>query len=280
MSTAAAMQTTTRAIGTPAQTLTQKGPIIDCKLDKLYYGDFLAVRDSRIPIEKGKITGFIGPSGCGKSTVLRSLNRMNDLINGFRFEGHVQFHGQDVYAAGIDPVMVRRYIGMVFQQPNPFSMSIFDNVAFGLRLNRYKGDLTERVERALRRAALWDEVKDKLKKSGLSLSGGQQQRLCIARAVATEPSVLLMDEPCSALDPIATRRIEELMLELKQNYTIAMVTHNMQQALRVADTTAFFSVDISKGNRTGYLVEMGTTKQIFEAPREKLTGEYIRGEFS
>ena len=280
MSTAAVMPTNARPIGASSHAVTQAGPIIDCKLDKLYYGDFLAVRDSRIPIEKGKITGFIGPSGCGKSTVLRSLNRMNDLIIGFRFEGHVQFHGEDDYAASIDPVMVRRYIGMVFQQPNPFSMSIFDNVAFGLRLNRYKGNLAERVEKALRRAALWDEVKDKLKKSGLSLSGGQQQRLCIARAIATEPSVLLMDEPCSALDPIATRRIEELMLELKQNYTIAMVTHNMQQALRVADTTAFFSVDISKGNRTGYLVEMGPTKQIFEGPREKLTGEYIRGEFS
>ncbi len=266
--------------GVQSEALAQSGPIIDCKVDRLYYGDFLAVRDSRVPIEKGKITGFIGPSGCGKSTVLRSLNRMNDLIYGFRFEGHVQFHGQDLYASGIDPVMVRRYIGMVFQQPNPFSMSIYDNVAFGLRLNRFKGDLGERVEKALRRAALWDEVKDKLKKSGLSLSGGQQQRLCIARAVATEPAVLLMDEPCSALDPIATRRIEELMIELKQNYTIALVTHNMQQALRVADTTAFFSVDISKGNRTGYLVEIGPTKQIFEAPREKVTGEYIRGEFS
>ncbi|MFM9882637.1 MAG: phosphate ABC transporter ATP-binding protein PstB [Burkholderiales bacterium] len=279
MSTAV-LHATTAPAGAQSQAFAQSGPIIDCKLDRLYYGDFLAVRDSRIPIEKGKITGFIGPSGCGKSTVLRSLNRMNDLIHGFRFEGHVQFHGQDVYASSIDPVMVRRYIGMVFQQPNPFSMSIYDNVAFGLRLNRFKGDLGERVEKALRRAALWDEVKDKLKKSGLSLSGGQQQRLCIARAVATEPSVLLMDEPCSALDPIATRRIEELMIELKQNYTIAMVTHNMQQAMRVADTTAFFSVDISQGNRTGYLVEIGPTKQIFEAPREKQTGEYIRGEFS
>ncbi len=254
--------------------------VIECKLDKLYYGDFLAVRDSTVRIEKGKITGFIGPSGCGKSTVLRSLNRMNDLIRGFRFEGHVRFHGQDMYAAGVDPVVVRRYIGMVFQQPNPFSMSIFDNVAFGLRLNRYKGDLAERVEKALHRAALWDEVKDKLKKSGLSLSGGQQQRLCIARAIATEPTVLLMDEPCSALDPIATRRIEELMLELKKNYTIAMVTHNMQQASRVADNTAFFSVDISQGTRTGHLVEMAPTREIFENPREKLTGEYIRGEFS
>jgi phosphate transport system ATP-binding protein len=254
--------------------------VMDCKLDKIYYGDFEAVRDSHVPIEKGCITGFIGPSGCGKSTVLRSLNRMNDLVPGFRFEGHVHFHGQDVYGKGVDPVVVRRYIGMVFQQPNPFSMSVYDNVAFGLRLNRYKGDIGDRVQRALKSAALWEEVKDKLKVSGLSLSGGQQQRLCIARAIATEPTVLLMDEPCSALDPIATRRVEELMVELKKNYTIALVTHNMQQATRVADTTAFFSVDISKGSRTGYLVEMGPTKQIFENPREKLTREYISGEFS
>lgn len=254
--------------------------VIDCRLEKVYYGDFLAVRDSVVPIEKGKITGFIGPSGCGKSTVLRSLNRMNDLIKSFRFEGHVHFHGQDIYANNVDPVVVRRYIGMVFQQPNPFAMSIEDNVAFGLRLNRYKGDIQEKIEKALRQAALWDEVKDKLKNSGLSLSGGQQQRLCIARAVATEPSVLLMDEPASALDPIATRRVEELMLELKENYTIALVTHNMQQATRVADKTAFFGVDISAGGRTGYLVEMGDTQQIFEAPKEQLTKEYISGEFS
>jgi phosphate transport system ATP-binding protein len=254
--------------------------VIDCKLDQVYYGSFLAVRDSHVAIERGKITGFIGPSGCGKSTVLRSLNRMNDLIHGFRFEGHVHFHGRNVYERGIDPVAVRRYIGMVFQQPNPFSMSIFDNVAFGLRLNRFRGNVAERVERALRQAALWDEVKDKLKNSGLSLSGGQQQRLCIARAVATEPSVLLMDEPCSALDPIATRRIEELMVELKQNYTIAIVTHNMQQAVRVADVTAFFSVDISRGSRTGYLVEAGPTRAVFENPREQLTKEYVSGQFS
>jgi phosphate transport system ATP-binding protein len=253
---------------------------IDCRADKIFYGKFLAVRDSNVPIEKGKITGFIGPSGCGKSTVLRSLNRMNDLIKGFRLEGQVNFHGQDIYARGIDPVVVRRHIGMVFQQPNPFSMSVFENVAFGLKLNRFKGDIEERVQHALHRAALWDEVKDKLKASGLSLSGGQQQRLCIARAVATQPTVLLMDEPCSALDPIATRRIEELMLELKHDYTIALVTHNMQQARRVADVTAFFSVEISKGGRTGYLVEIGQTEQIFEAPKEQLTKEYIRGDFS
>ncbi len=254
--------------------------VIDCRLEKIFYGDFLAVRDSVVPIEKKKITGFIGPSGCGKFTVLRSLNRMNDLIPVFRFLGTVMYHGQDIYAKKVDPVVVRRYIGMVFQQPNPFSMSIYDNVAFGLRLNRFKGDMDERVEKALHRAALWKEVKDKLKNSGLSLSGGQQQRLCIARAIATEPDVLLMDEPCSALDPIATRQVEELMLELKENYTLALVTHNMQQATRVADTTAFFSVDISQGGRTGYLVEMGPTRQIFEDPREQLTKEYISGEFS
>lgn len=254
--------------------------VIDCDVKRIMYGAFLAVRDSRVPIEKGKITGFIGPSGCGKSTVLRSLNRMNDLIKGFHLEGVVHFLGHNVYASNIDPVVVRRHIGMVFQQPNPFSMSIFNNVAFGLKLNRFKGDLKEKVERSLRHAALWDEVKDKLKESGLSLSGGQQQRLCIARAIAPEPTVLLMDEPCSALDPIATRRIEELMLELKEDYTIALVTHNMQQARRVADKTAFFSVDISKGGRTGYLVEMGDTDQIFDAPQVELTKEYIRGEFS
>ena len=254
--------------------------VMDCQIDKVFYGDFLAVRASTVPIEKNKITGFIGPSGCGKSTVLRSLNRMNDLIPIFRFEGKVTYHGQDIYDKKVDPVVVRRYIGMVFQQPNPFAMSIYDNVAFGLRLNGFKGDMDERVEKALKGAACWNEVKDKLKNSGLSLSGGQQQRLCIARAIATEPDVLLMGEPCSALDPIATRRVEELMLELKEKYTIALVTHNMQQATRVADTTAFFGVDISQGSRTGYLVEMGPTQQIFENPREKLTGEYVRGEFS
>jgi phosphate transport system ATP-binding protein len=254
--------------------------IIDCKIDNLYYGKFLAVRDSHIPIEKGKITAFIGPSGCGKSTALRCLNRMNDLVRGFRFEGHVHFRGQDIYASKVDAVVVRRYIGMVFQQPNPFAMSIFNNVAFGLRLNRYKGDIAAKVEQALHAAALWDEVKDKLKNSGLSLSGGQQQRLCIARAIATEPEVLLMDEPCSALDPIATRRIEELMHELKQKYTIAVVTHNLQQAMRVADKTAFMYVDTSRGGRTGYLVEYRNTQEMFENPQEEFTKQYVRGEFS
>jgi phosphate transport system ATP-binding protein len=254
--------------------------VIDCNVKSIHYSSFLAVRDSVVPVEKNKITGFIGPSGCGKSTVLRSLNRMNDLVEGFKFGGHVHYHQKDIYAKNIDPVVVRRYIGMVFQQPNPFSMSIFDNVAFGLRLNKYKGDMVERVEKALRGAALWEEVKNKLNNSGLSLSGGQQQRLCIARAIATEPDVLLMDEPCSALDPIATRQVEELMLQLKEHYTLALVTHNMQQATRVADNTAFFSVDISRGGRTGYLVEMGKTQQIFEDPRESLTKEYLSGQFS
>lgn len=254
--------------------------VIDCDLRKIFYGDFLAVRDSVVPIEKNKITAFIGPSGCGKSTVLRSLNRMNDLIDVFRFEGSVLYHGQDIYAKKVDPVVVRRYIGMVFQQPNPFSMSIFDNVAFGLRLNKFKGDYEEKVQKALERAALWKEVKDKLKNSGLSLSGGQQQRLCIARAIATDPDVLLMDEPCSALDPIATRQVEDLMLELRDGFTVALVTHNMQQATRVGDTTAFFSVDISAGGRTGYLVEMGPTKELFEHPKQTLTKEYVAGEFS
>jgi phosphate transport system ATP-binding protein len=254
--------------------------IVDCKIANLYYSEFRAVRDSHIPVKRHLITAFIGPSGCGKSTVLRCLNRMNDLIRGFRFDGHVHFRGKDIYGPKIDPVAVRRQIGMVFQQPNPFAMSIFNNVAFGLRLNRYPGDLEEKVENALRGAALWDEVKDKLKKSGLSLSGGQQQRLCIARAIATEPQVLLMDEPCSALDPIATRRIEELMLELKEKYTIAIVTHNLQQATRVADRTAFMYVDTTQGARTGYLVEYSDTKQMFEDPQEEYTKQYIRGEFS
>ena len=256
------------------------GTVIDCDIKELYYGPFKAVRDAKIPIQKNAITAFIGPSGCGKSTVLRCLNRMNDLVRGFRFKGHVRYRGKDIYAPAVDPVAVRRYIGMVFQQPNPFATSIFNNVAFGLRLNNFKGDKAVRVEQALRRAALWDEVKDKLNKSGLSLSGGQQQRLCIARAVATEPEVLLMDEPCSALDPIATRRIEELMLELKARYTIAIVTHNLQQAQRVADKTGFLYVDTSQGGRTGYLVEFGDSKQIFHEPKEKHTKEYISGEFS
>ena len=248
-----------------------KDVVIDCHLKQVFYGQFLAVRDSNVPIEKGKITGFIGPSGCGKSTVLRSLNRMNDLIRGFRFEGHVHFRGKDIYGRDVDPVAVRRYIGMVFQQPNPFAMSIFDNVAFGLRLNRFKGPVAERVELALRRAALWDEVKGKLKASGLSLSGGQQQRLCIARAIAVDPEVILMDEPCSALDPIATAKIEELIHELRGRYAIVIVTHNMQQAARVSQRTGFFYM--------GRLVEVGDTTAIFTRPKQRETEDYITGRF-
>jgi phosphate transport system ATP-binding protein len=256
------------------------GRVFDIDLKAVYYGRFKAVRDTRLDVEKGTITAFIGPSGCGKSTVLRSLNRMNDLVRGFRFVGHVRFRGRNIYDNAIDPVAVRRHIGMVFQQPNPFAMSIYRNVAFGLRLNRYKGNVAEKVEQALRGAALWDEVRDKLHQSGLALSGGQQQRLCIARAIATEPEVLLMDEPCSALDPLATRKIEDLMQDLKKKYTIAIVTHNLQQAKRVADRTAFFYVEVSEGGRTGYLVEYKPTRELFENPTEKYTQEYVRGEFS
>ena len=255
------------------------GLVIDCRIDNAYYGSFLALRDVQIPMSQGTITAFIGPSGCGKSTALRCLNRMNDLVRGFRFEGQVLLYGLDIYDDEVDPVAVRRNIGMVFQMPNPFAMSIFNNVAFGLRLNRYPGDIPARVEQALRSAALWDEVKDNLEQSGLSLSGGQQQRLCIARAIATEPEVLLMDEPCSALDPIATGKIEDLMRELKQRFTIVIVTHNMDQARRVADMTAFYYVDTSNG-RTGFLVEYGETAEVFDNPRETLTKEYVSGEFS
>lgn len=264
----------------PAGGVDTEDVVMDCDIKELYYGTFKAVRDTHIPIKKNSITAFIGPSGCGKSTVLRCLNRMNDLVRGFRFEGHVHFLGKDIYDKSVDPVAVRRHIGMVFQQPNPFAMSIYKNVTFGLKLNGYKGNKDDVVEKALRGAALWDEVKDKLSKSGLSLSGGQQQRLCIARAIATEPQVLLMDEPCSALDPIATRKVEELMLELKEKYTIAIVTHNLQQAQRVADKTGFLYVDTSQGGRTGYLVEYGESQQLFNDPKETYTQEYIRGEFS
>jgi len=266
---------------TRAASAVERGPLVmDCRIQRIYYGQFLAVRDADVPIAKNQITAFIGPSGCGKSTVLRCLNRMNDFVPGFRLEGSVQFRGQDIYAPGVDPVAVRRSIGMVFQQPNPFATTIYNNVAFGLKLNRFKGDYAERIEQALRGAALWDEVKDKLQTSGLALSGGQQQRLCIARAIAVEPDLLLMDEPCSALDPIATRRIEELMLELKQRYTIAIVTHNLQQAQRVADRTAFLFVDTTAGSRTGYLIEYRPTEELFNDPRAEQTKAYIRGEFS
>jgi phosphate transport system ATP-binding protein len=223
------------------------GHVIEANIDKVYYGKFFAVRDTKIELQPHSVTAFIGPSGCGKSTALRSLNRMNDLVHGFRMEGRVLYKGRDIYHRSIDPVAVRRHIGMVFQQPNPFAMSIFNNVAFGLRLNGIRRNLAELVEAALRRAALWEEVKDKLKQSGLALSGGQQQRLCIARAIATDPEVLLMDEPCSALDPIATGKIEELIRELKDRLTIVMVTHNLQQAKRVAGGVRHDRQDLQRG---------------------------------
>lgn len=244
----------------------------------VYYGDFRAIKDVSLRIERHKITALIGPSGCGKSTLLRSLNRMNELVPGTQIEGEVCFHGQNLYAPEVDPVEVRRRIGMVFQKPNPFPKSIFDNVAYGPRVLGLKDRdaLAAIVERSLKQAALWDEVKDDLKKSGLALSGGQQQRLCIARALAVEPEVILMDEPCSALDPIATLRIEELMRELKRTYTIVIVTHNMQQAARVSDYTAFM---LSDEARAGELIEYGPTEAIFSRPADPRTEDYITGRF-
>ncbi len=251
------------------------------KLDHVsaLYGDFLAVSDVSLDITRNEITALIGPSGCGKSTLLRCLNRMNDLIPGARVRGTVIYNGENIYADDVDPVEVRRRIGMVFQKPNPFPKSIYDNVAFGPRLNGQRKGLDEVVEQALRSAALWDEVHDKLNESGLALSGGQQQRLCIARAIATRPNVILMDEPCSALDPIATLRIEDLMLELKERYTIIIVTHNMQQAARVSDRTAFLSVDVGAKGRTGRLVEFDLTTKLFTAPEKSETEGYITGRF-
>jgi phosphate transport system ATP-binding protein len=245
----------------------------------IYYGNFLAVRNVFLDIPKNSITAFIGPSGCGKSTILRCFNRLNDLIRSFRLDGNIYYHGNDIYAADVDPVQVRRYIGMVFQRPNPFPKSIYDNVAYGARVNNYAGNLDELVETSLRRAALWDEVKDKLKESGFSLSGGQQQRLCIARAIAAQPEVVLMDEPCSALDPISTLKIEDLMHELKENYTIVIVTHNMQQAARVADQTAFFNAEAVENSKVGYLVEYDRTETIFGSPQQEATRDYVSGRF-
>jgi phosphate transport system ATP-binding protein len=245
----------------------------------IYYGERKAVRDVELRIPPNAITAFIGPSGCGKSTVLRCFNRMNDLIPGARVTGTVTLDGQDMYGAGVQPVEVRRRIGLVFQRPNPFPMSIYENVAYGPRRMgvKDKAKLDETVERCLRRAALWDEVKDEYrKKSALSLSGGQQQRLCIARTLATDPEVVLMDEPCSALDPIATLKIEELMAELRTNYTIVIVTHNMQQASRISDLTGFFSLG---QDRAGYLVEMDRTATIFTNPKHQLTEDYVSGRF-
>ena len=245
----------------------------------VFYGPMKAVAGVTMDVAANEVTAIIGPSGCGKSTMLRCFNRMNDLVQTARITGSVMYHGHDLYAPGVDAVEVRRRIGMVFQKPNPFPKSIYDNVAFGPRVNGKRKGLDEIVEKALTSAALWDEVKDKLSKSGFDLSGGQQQRLCIARAIAVEPDVILMDEPCSALDPIATARIEDLMDELKKDYTIVIVTHNMQQAARVSDMTAFMSVDVSAGGRTGHLVEFGRTEQIFTQPSDPRTEGYITGRF-
>jgi phosphate transport system ATP-binding protein len=248
----------------------------------VHYGSFLALRGVTLEINKQEITALIGPSGCGKSTLIRCLNRMNDLIPGARVEGKIDYHGQDLYGDGVDPVEVRRRIGMVFQKPNPFPKSIYDNVAFGPKvIGLQPGSMDDLVERSLRGAALWDEVKDKLKQNALALSGGQQQRLCIARAIAVSPDVILMDEPCSALDPVSTGRIEDLMEELKRDYTIVIVTHNMQQAARVSDRTAFFTAEAAEGtgDRTGLLVEFDRTDAIFTSPADKRTEDYVTGRF-
>jgi phosphate transport system ATP-binding protein len=247
----------------------------------VFYGEHRAIRNVTLGLRVNEITALIGPSGCGKSTFIRCLNRMNDLIPSARVEGRIVYHGEDLYASDIDPVQVRKRIGMVFQKPNPFPKSIYDNIAFGPRVMGMKGDMDEIVENALRRGALWDEVKDRLKTNAFGMSGGQQQRLCIARALATEPDVLLMDEPCSALDPISTGRIEDLMLELKQNYSIVIVTHNMQQAARVSDMTAFFTVELHDEGRyrTGAVVEYDVTDKIFTNPDDKRTEDYVTGKF-
>ena len=254
----------------------EKQYVLEAKGVSVHYGNFHAVKDVDLKIEQNRITALIGPSGCGKSTLLRVFNRMNDLIPSARVGGQVMFRDVDLYGKQVDPVEVRRRIGMVFQKPNPFPKSIYENVAWGARINGFKGNMDALVEESLRGAALWDEVKDKLDQSGLSLSGGQQQRLCIARAIAVKPDVILMDEPCSALDPIATLRVEELIQELKKNYTIVMVTHNMQQAARASDYTAVFYVD---DNRTGYLLEYGATTRLFTNPTHQLTEDYITGRF-
>ncbi len=250
--------------------------VIELQGVSCYYGTFRAVREIDVDVRTNAITALIGPSGCGKSTLLRAINRMNDLIPGARVEGKVLYHGEDLYGARVDAVEVRRRIGMVFQKPNPFPKTIYDNIAFGPRVNGFKGKLDELVEDSLRRAALWDEVKDKLKQSGMALSGGQQQRLCIARAIAVEPDMILMDEPCSALDPRATLQIEELMMDLKKRYTILIVTHNMQQAARASDETVFLNMG---DDRAGYMVEKGATSEIFTNPKHQMTEDYVSGRF-
>lgn len=266
----------------PSSTIADVSAKVELKAEKVsvYYGNSLAVKDVYLDIPKHEVVALIGPSGCGKSTILRCFNRMNDLIPSARVEGNITFDGQDINSKKVDPVELRRRVGMVFQKPNPFPKSIYDNIAFGARINGYQGDMDELVEKSLRGAALWDEVKDKLKDSGLGLSGGQQQRLCIARAIAIEPEVILMDEPCSALDPISTLKVEELMHELKKRYTIVIVTHNMQQASRVSDRTAFFNaVETEQGGKMGYLVEYNDTQSIFSDPQEEYTRDYVSGRF-
>jgi phosphate transport system ATP-binding protein len=253
--------------------------VFDIQDLSVHYGQALAVGGVNLEIHRHAITALIGPSGCGKSTVLRCLNRMNDLVPNAKVGGKTLFHGVDLYGAGVDPIEVRRRIGMVFQRPNPFPKSIYDNVAYGLRILGMKDNLDDRVEQALRGAALWDEVKTRLKRSALGLSGGQQQRLCIARAIAVQPDVILLDEPASALDPISTSAIEDLMHELKREYTLVIVTHNMQQAARVADMTAFFSLEVTEDRRTGILVEYDETEKIFTAPSDRRTEGYVTGRF-
>jgi phosphate transport system ATP-binding protein len=250
--------------------------IVELQNVSCFYGSFRAVRNVDIKIAKQRITALIGPSGCGKSTLLRTINRMNDLVPSYRAEGTILLDGHDLFARDVDPVAVRRRVGMVFQKPNPFPKTVWENVAFGPKINGYKGDLNELVENSLRRAALWDDVKDKLKQSGMALSGGQQQRLCIARTIAVDPEIILMDEPCSALDPRSTLQIEELMAELKRDYTIVIVTHNMQQAARASDTTVFMTMG---EDRAGYVVEQGETVGIFTNPRNQLTEDYVSGRF-
>jgi phosphate transport system ATP-binding protein len=274
----------TMSSGQPSTVLPNVQPdaVMEANGLNVFYGAFHAVHDVNLTFASNEITALIGPSGCGKSTVLRCLNRMNDLVSGARVEGQVTYHGQNIYGRGVDPIAVRTQIGMVFQKPNPFPKSIYDNIAYGPRVTGMKVDsMDDLVEGALRGAALWEEVKDKLKQSALGLSGGQQQRLCIARTIATKPDVILMDEPCSALDPIATARVEDLMHELRSEYTIVIVTHNMQQAARVSNRTAFFTArpDETTGNRTGLLVEFDLTSHIFSNPRDSRTEDYISGRF-
>lgn len=255
-------------------------PVLTATGVRVYYGSSLAVKDVSLNIPQNKVVAFIGPSGCGKSTILRCFNRMNDLVASARVQGEITFHNENIYASNVDPVQLRSRIGMVFQRPNPFSKSIYENIAFGARINGYQGDMDELVETSLKKAAIWDEVKDKLKASGLALSGGQQQRLCIARAIAIAPEVILMDEPCSALDPISTLKVEELIQELKEQYTIIIVTHNMQQASRVSDLTAFYNAKATdNGEKFGYLVEYDRTEIIFQSPAEEATQQYVSGRF-